>query len=82
MTFSVLGSISPVIIGCLFCCGSVTIVAVSLHIGLLLQMPVENRLGLFVGPQMAPGLMGCIDWASYSEQKKQLLRDVGRFVAI
>lgn len=65
VTFSALGSISPVIIGCLFYCASTTIAAVSLQTGLPLLMPVENRPGLFVGSQMAPTfLMGCIDWAS------------------
>lgn len=71
VTFSVLGSISPVIIGCLFYCGSTTIAAVSLQQGLLLLMPIENRKGHFVGPQMAPVfLMRCIDWASDSEHSR------------
>lgn len=65
VTFSVLGSISPVIIGCLFDCGSTTIAAVSLRQGLLLLMPIENRQG----PQMAAVfLMRCIDQAYDSEQ--------------
>lgn len=51
VTFSALGSISPVIIGCLFYCASTTIVAVSLQTGMLLLMPIVNRPGHFVGPK-------------------------------
>lgn len=79
VTFSALGSISPVIIGCPFCCGSTTIAAVSLQTGLLPLMSVENRPGpfFFVGSQMTPSyLMGCIDWASDLQAKTAVLEEV------
>lgn len=55
VTFSVLGSISRVIIGCLFCRGPATIAAVSLQQGLPLLTPVENRRGLFCRAANGPG---------------------------
>lgn len=71
VTFSALGSISPVIIGCLFYCGATTIAAVSLQTGLLLLMLIEERLGAFCTGSVFP--VRCIDWAANSEQSRGVI---------